>query len=144
MLFLHQLVFLCQSRCFLRVLKLHLIMTGFVSIRTFAVRLLYAKKTYVFEKKRGFLSNGHSPQICQNGKLLVRMCRGESHFSQNVECERMYRVRGNGWRMSGECIESGENGWRMLGECIESGHFSKMAILASTRIRQIRQRVAIA
>jgi hypothetical protein len=38
--------------------------------------------------------------------------------------------------MSGECIESGENGWRMLGKCIESGQFSKMAILASTRIRQ--------
>jgi hypothetical protein len=48
------------------------------------------------------LSNGHSPQICQNGKLLVRMCRGESHFSQK-------------WRMSNvsECIESGE----MVGEC---------------------------
>ena len=56
----------------------------------------------------------------------------------------------NGWRMSGECIESGETGWRMSGECIESGQsrlanvgeciesdlFSKMAILASTRIRQ--------
>ncbi len=26
------------------------------------------------------LSNGHSPQIRQNGELLVRMCRGESHF----------------------------------------------------------------
>jgi hypothetical protein len=26
------------------------------------------------------LSNGHLPQICQNGELLVRMCRGESHF----------------------------------------------------------------
>jgi hypothetical protein len=38
--------------------------------------------------------------------------------------------------MAGECIESGESGWRMAGECIESGQFSKMAILASTRIRQ--------
>jgi hypothetical protein len=38
--------------------------------------------------------------------------------------------------MSGECIESGENGWQMSGECIESGQFSKMAILASTRIHQ--------
>jgi hypothetical protein len=38
--------------------------------------------------------------------------------------------------MSGECIESGENGWRMSGECIESSQFSKMAILATTRIRQ--------
>ena len=71
-----------------------------------------------------------------------------------------------------ECIESGEKGWRMSGECIESGervgeclanvsspgkvvgecwanvssptHFPKKSILASTRIRQIRQRVAIA
>ncbi len=62
----------------------------------------------------------------------------------------MYRVRGSGWRMSSECIESGESGWRMAGKCIESGEsgwrmageriesgqFSKMAILASTRIRQ--------
>jgi hypothetical protein len=38
--------------------------------------------------------------------------------------------------MLGECIESGENGWRMSGKCIESGQFSKMAILASTQIRQ--------
>jgi hypothetical protein len=30
------------------------------------------------------LSNGHSPQIRQNGELLVRMCRGESHFSQKL------------------------------------------------------------
>ncbi len=30
------------------------------------------------------LSNGHSPQIRQNGELLVRMCRGESHFSQKA------------------------------------------------------------
>ncbi len=28
------------------------------------------------------VSNGHSPQIRENGELLVRMCRGESHFSQ--------------------------------------------------------------
>ncbi len=48
------------------------------------------------------LSNGHSPQIRQNGELLARMCRGESHFSQR-------------WRMSNvsESIESGE----MVGEC---------------------------
>jgi hypothetical protein len=38
--------------------------------------------------------------------------------------------------MSGECIESGENGWQISGECIESDLFSKMVILASTRIRQ--------
>ena len=49
-----------------------------------------------------WLSNDHSPQIRQNGELLARMCRGESHFSQR-------------WQMSSvsECIESGE----MVGEC---------------------------
>jgi hypothetical protein len=40
------------------------------------------------------LSNGHSPQICQIGQLLVRMCRGESHFSQKIGL--------------GECGELGE------------------------------------
>ena len=56
------------------------------------------------------LSNGHSPQIRQNGELLARMCRMRVSFWQmpaNVSCV--------------ECIESGESGWRMLVECIESG-----------------------
>ncbi len=30
-----------------------------------------------------YLSNGHSPQIRENGKLLVRMWRGESLFLKN-------------------------------------------------------------
>ena len=29
-----------------------------------------------------YLSNGHSPQIRVTRSLLVRMCRGESHFFQ--------------------------------------------------------------
>jgi hypothetical protein len=101
------------------------------------------------------LSNGHSPQIRQNGELLVRMCRGEpqkvskSPLANVSECiesgESGWRMLGEciesgetGWRMAGECIESGENGWRMAGECIESNLFSKKSILASTQIRQIR------
>ena len=51
----------------------------------------------------------------------------------NVEYERMYRVQGNGWRMSGKCIESGENGWRMSGECIESGQ-SRVANVGASKI----------
>jgi hypothetical protein len=45
----------------------------------------------------------------------ANVSRQVTFFSKmaNVECERMYRVRGNGWRMSGECIESG----KMVGEC---------------------------
>jgi hypothetical protein len=43
-----------------------------------------------------FLSNGHSPQIRQIGELLVRMCRGESHFSQKIgfgECGELGEYR---------------------------------------------------
>ena len=68
------------------------------------------------------LSNGHSPQIRQNGELLVRMCRGESHFSQK-------------WPLANvsECIESGESGWRMSGECIESDQ-NRLAIVGASKI----------
>ena len=68
------------------------------------------------------LSNGHSPQICQIGKLLMQMCGGESHFSQK-------------WRMLNvsKCIESGETGWRMSGECIESGQ-SRAANVGASKI----------
>jgi hypothetical protein len=65
------------------------------------------------------LSNGHSPQIRQNGELLVQMCRMRVSF----------------WRMpanvsSIKCIESGEKGWRMSVECSESG-LSRVANLAN-------------
>ncbi len=55
-----------------------------------------------------YLSKGHSPQIRQNGELLVRMCRGESHFSQkwplaNVGESGEYSVNG-----SANVGESGE------------------------------------
>ena len=65
------------------------------------------------------LSNGHSPQIRRNGKLLVRMCR-------------MWVTV---WRMpanvsSVECIESRESSWRMSVECSESG-LSRVANLAN-------------
>jgi hypothetical protein len=58
----------------------------------------------------GFLlSNGHSPQIRENGKLLVRMWRGESHFSQK-------------WRLAnvGEFGESAQHGSANVGEFGES------------------------
>ncbi len=71
---------------------------------------------FIFAKK---VSNGHSPQIRQNGELLVRMCRMRVTF----------------WRMSAnvssvECIESREKGWQMSGECSESG-LSRVANLAN-------------
>ncbi len=54
-----------------------------------------------------FLSNGHSPQIHETRSLLVRMCRGESHFFKNGECQQVWRVRAN---QDGECRRV----WRVL------------------------------
>ena len=82
------------------------------------------------------VSNGHSPQIRQNGELLAQMCRGESHFSQRWRMSNVSECiesGENGWQMSGECIESGENGWRMSGECIESGQ-SRAANVGASKI----------
>ncbi len=72
-----------------------------------------------FKMLANLLSNDHSPQIRQNGELLVRMCRMRVSF----------------WRMpanvsSIECIESGEKGWQMSVECSESG-LSRVANLAN-------------
>jgi hypothetical protein len=53
--------------------------------------------------------NGHLPQIRQNGELLVRMCRGESHFSQK-------------WPLAnvGESGESSQHGLANVGKFGES------------------------
>jgi hypothetical protein len=69
------------------------------------------------------LSNGHSPQIRENGKLLVRMWRGKSHFSQkwrlaNVGESGEYSV--NGLANVGESGEYSVNGLANVGEFGES------------------------
>jgi hypothetical protein len=88
---------------------------GFLALILFALRNL--------NKKTGFyLSNGHLPHICQNGKLLVRMCRGESHFSQKSPLANVGKcIESNQNRLAnvGECIESGQNRLANVGECIE-------------------------
>jgi len=78
----------------------------------------------------GFLlSNGHSPQIHETRSLLVRMCQGESHFSQKWplasvrqvwqvrakqvgECWRVWRVRAT--RLC-ECLRV----WRVLAKPLD-------------------------
>jgi hypothetical protein len=55
------------------------------------------------------LSNGHSPQIRKNGELLVRMCRGKSHFSQK-------------WPLT-NVGESGESSQKCLANVGESGEY---------------------
>jgi hypothetical protein len=61
------------------------------------------------KQKDLLLSNGHSPQIRENGELLVRMCRGESHFFQK-------------WPLAnvGEFGESEQNRLANVDEFIES------------------------
>jgi hypothetical protein len=44
--------------------------------------LLYFKRVSLTHKSKFKLSNGHSPQICKNGELLVRMCRMRVSFFQ--------------------------------------------------------------
>ena len=66
----------------------------------------------VAKDKRVFkLSNGHSPQIRENGKLLVRMFRGESHYCQKGPLANV--------------VEFGEyHKWPNFGKC-EFGEYSK-------------------
>ena len=61
------------------------------------------------EKSSSKLSNGHSPQIRKNGKLLVRMCRIRVSFFQK-------------WPLAnvGEFGESEQNRLANVGEFIES------------------------
>ena len=63
-----------------------------------------------------------APNLQDSPNTRTNLARRVTFLSKmaNVERERMYQVRGNGWQMSGKCIESGESGWRMSGECIES------------------------
>jgi hypothetical protein len=71
------------------------------------------------------LSNGHSPQIRENGELLLRMWRGESHFSQKWRLENVsesdeYSV--NSLANVGEFGESAQHGSANVGEFGESAH----------------------
>ncbi len=104
------------------------------------------------------LSNGHSPQIRENGELLVIMCRGESHFSRKwplASARESGESSQHGLANVGEFGESGESarhgmanvgksgesaqqGSANVGESGESDTFLKTAVLASTRTRQKR------
>ncbi len=91
------------------------------------------------------LNNGHSRQIRENCELLVRIWRGQSHFSQK-------------WPLAnlGESESPRNTAWRMLASLASLTHFQKWPFwwvlefakngkfLASTRIRSIRRGVAIA
>ena len=90
---------------------------------------------HIFKQFLVILSNGHSPQIRRNGKLLVRMCRGESHFSRK-------------WPLAsvGESGESAQHGSANVGESGESaqhgmvnvGESGESAQHGSAQARMIR------
>ncbi len=81
------------------------------------------------------VSNGHSPQIRENGKLLVRMGRGESHFSQK-------------WRLAnvGESGEYSVNGLANVGEFGNPRNTARqmLASLASPRNTAWRMSASLA
>ncbi len=80
------------------------------------------------------LSNGHLPKIRENGELLVRMWRGESHFSQkwplaNVGESGEYSV--NGLANVGEFGESAQHGSANVGKFGESAQHGLANVGAS-------------
>ena len=79
------------------------------------------------------ISNGHSPQICQNGKLLVRMCRDESHFSQKSPLANVGESGQSRLANVDKCIESGQSRLANVGECIESDQ-NRLANVGASKI----------
>jgi hypothetical protein len=59
------------------------------------------------------VSNGHSPQIRETRSLLVRMCRGESHFSQKWPLANVGE--------SGESVQHGLANFGESGESVQHG-----------------------
>ncbi len=102
------------------------------------------------------LSNGHSRQIRETRALLVRICRGESHFSRkwllasvgesgesaqhgSASVGESGESAQHGSANVGESGESAQHGLANVGESGKSCIFPKTAILASTRTRQKRR-----
>jgi hypothetical protein len=69
------------------------------------------------------LSNGHSPQIRENGELLVRMCRGESHFSQKWPLANVGESGESSQHGLANVGESGESSQKCLANVGESGEY---------------------
>ncbi len=69
------------------------------------------------------LSNGHSPQICKNGELLVRMCRGKSHFSQKWPLANVGESGKSSQHGLANVGESGESSQKCLANVSESGEY---------------------
>jgi hypothetical protein len=70
-----------------------------------------------------YLSNGHSPQIRENGKLLVQMCRGESHFSQKWPLANVGESGESSQHGLANVGESGESSQKCLANVGESGEY---------------------
>jgi len=75
------------------------------------------------------LSNGHSPQICETRSLLLRMCQGESDFSQEWPLANVGESgvsKQNRLENVGVSCESVEHG---LGNVGESGEYLPSLLL---------------
>ncbi len=69
------------------------------------------------------LSNGHSPRIRKNGELLMRMCRGESHFSQKWPLANVGESGESSQHGLANVSESGESSQKCLANVGESGEY---------------------
>jgi hypothetical protein len=67
------------------------------------------------------LSNGHSPQICMTRSLLVRMCRGESHFFQKWPLANVSKSGESAQTRLANVGKSGESAQHGLANVDESG-----------------------
>jgi hypothetical protein len=69
------------------------------------------------------LSNGHSPQIRENGELLMRMCRGESHFFQKWPLANVGEFGESEQNRLANVGKSGESEQNRLANVGESGEY---------------------
>ncbi len=86
--------------------------------------------------EENLLSNGHSPQICETRSLLVRMCRGKSHFSQKWPLANVGESGESEQKRLANVGESGESVQHGLANVGESGEYlpSLLMIVGSSKI----------
>jgi hypothetical protein len=81
------------------------------------------------------LSNGHSPQNRENGVLLVRMCRGESHFSRKWPLASVGEFGESAQHGSANVGKSGESAQHGLANVGESGESAQHGSAQGRMIR---------
>jgi hypothetical protein len=93
-------------------------------------KLKFARMSFTF-----ILRNGHSRQIPKTRKLLARICRGESHFSQKwplASVGKSGESAQHGSANVGKSSKSAQHGLANVGESGESAQHGSANVSAST------------